>query len=173
LIEVRHASTYALLAGLTPGLFIWGGGRVIKLVREGRIDDAWRAIVACLGTLATYLWGGWDTVIKALVVLVCLDYATGVIAAAVQGQLDSAIGARGIARKVMLFAVVAAATVVDRVGGLGEPVVRTITALWYAANEALSVLENAGEIGVPIPEKLCRMLARLRDQGGDHDVGGS
>ena len=140
---------------------------------DGRLCAVYRAATALIGTVATYLWGGWDTVIKALVVLVCLDYATGVIAAAVQGQLDSAIGARGIARKVMLFAVVAAATVVDRVGGFGEPVMRTITALWYAANEALSVLENAGEIGVPIPERLCRMLARLRDEGGNHDVGGS
>jgi toxin secretion/phage lysis holin len=140
---------------------------------DGRLCAVYRAATALIGTVATYLWGGWDTAIKALVVLVCLDYATGVIAAAVQGQLDSAIGARGIARKVMLFAVVAAATVVDRVGGFGEPVMRTITALWYAANEALSVLENAGEIGVPIPERLCRMLARLRDEGGNHDVGGS
>lgn len=134
-----------------------------------RASSTWQLAVACVGTVATYLWGGWDTVIAALVVLACLDYITGVIAAAVHGRLDSRIGARGIARKVMLFAVVAAATVVDRVGGLGEPVLRTITAIWYAANEALSVLENAGEIGVPIPEQLRVAIAQLRD-GGEADA---
>ena len=137
---------------------------------DGRLCAVYRAAIALIGTVATYLWGGWDTVIAALVVLACLDYITGVIAAAVHGRLDSRIGARGIARKVMLFAVVAVATVVDRAGGLGEPVLRTITAIWYAANEALSVLENAGEIGVPIPAKLQEMLTRLKD-GGDGDAG--
>ena len=105
--------------------------------------------------------------IKALLVLVCLDYSTGVVAAAVQGELDSAVGARGIARKVLIFAVVAAANVLDRAGGLGEPVLRTATAIWYAANEAISITENAGEAGVPIPAKLREMLARLRDGGGE------
>ena len=141
---------------------------MLDLSTDGRAGTLWHAAIALIGTAATYLWGGWDAIIRALVVLACLDYITGVIAAAVHGQLDSRIGAKGIARKVMLFAVVATATVVDRVGGLGEPVMRTITALWYVANEALSVLENAGEIGVPIPGKLRRMLARLRDEGGDH-----
>ena len=137
---------------------------MVDISTDGRICPLWHAAIALIGTAATYLWGGWDTVIKALVVLVCLDYATGVIAAAVQGKLDSAIGARGIARKVMIFAVVAAANILDSAGGLGEPVLRTATAIWYAANEAISITENAGEAGVPIPERLCRMLARLRDE---------
>lgn len=136
---------------------------------DGRLCAVYRAAIALIGTVATYLWGGWDTVIAALVVLACLDYITGVIAAAVHGRLDSRIGARGIARKVMLFAVVAAATAVDRAWGLGGPVLRTATALWYAANEGLSILENAGQIGVPIPEQLRAAIARLRD-GGEADA---
>lgn len=128
-----------------------------------RASSTWQLAVACVGTVATYLWGGWDTVITALFVLVCLDYVTGVAAAAVRGELDSAIGARGIACKVLIFAVVAAANVLDRTGGLGEPVLRTVTALWYAANEAISITENAGEAGVPIPGRLREAMARLRD----------
>lgn len=127
------------------------------------MSGGWRVVFVSIGTAATYLWGGWDAVITALFVLVCLDYVTGVAAAAVRGELDSAIGARGIARKVLIFAVVAAANVLDRTGGLGEPVLRTVTALWYASNEAISITENAGEAGVPIPGRLREAMARLRD----------
>lgn len=104
----------------------------------------------------------------ALVVLACIDYATGVAAAAIHGELDSSIGARGIARKVGMFVVIAAAQVLDSTGGLGEPVLRTLTCWWYCANEGLSILENAGEIGVPIPEQLREAIVRLKD-GRDAD----
>ena len=146
---------------------------MIEATANGRVDGAWQLAVACLGTLATYLWGGWDTVITALLVLTCIDYATGVVAAAIRGELDSGIGAQGIARKIGMFVVVAAANVLDNTGGIGEPIMRTIACWWYCANEGLSILENAGEIGVPIPERLRAAIARLRDEGGDHDVGGS
>ena len=128
-----------------------------------------QAAVALAGTLATYLWGGWDAVLVALVVLACIDYATGFVAAAIRGELDSGIGARGIARKIGMFVVVAAANVLDNTGGIGEPIMRTIACWWYYANEGLSILENAGEIGVPIPEQLRAAIARLRD-GGEADA---
>jgi phage-related holin len=60
---------------------------------------------------------------------------------------------------------VAAANVLDRAGGLGDPVLRTATAIWYAANEAVSITENAGEAGVPIPARLREAIARLKGEG--------
>ena len=142
---------------------------MIEVTTGGRIDSAWQLVVTCVGTLATYLGGGWDAVLVALVVLACIDYATGVAAAAVRQELDSSVGARGIARKVGMFVVVAAATVLDNSGGVGEPIMRTIACWWYCANEGLSILENVGEIGVPIPEQLRAAIARLRD-GGEADA---
>lgn len=136
---------------------------------DGRLCAVYRAAIALIGTVATYLWGGWDSVLTALIVLACIDYATGVAAAAVRQELDSSVGARGIARKVGMFVVVAAANVLDNSGGVGEPIMRTIACWWYCANEGLSILENVGEIGVPIPEQLRAAIARLRD-GGEADA---
>lgn len=126
-----------------------------------------KTAIAALGTAATYLWGGWDMVLMTLVVCATIDYITGVTAAWARKELSSEIGARGIARKVGMFLVVALANVLDQSGALGEPVLRTVTAWWYVGNEALSIIENLAEVGVPIPQRILNALASLK---GDEEV---
>src|SRR5690606_19252098 len=133
---------------------------VVKMERE----SLYKAAAAALGTAATYLWGGWDAVLIALVALACMDYLTGWAAAWVGRRLSSDVGRRGIARKVGMFVVVAVCNILDQLGGLGEPILRTVAVWWYIGNEALSVVENLGEIGVPIPGRLRQALAVLRDR---------
>ena len=123
-----------------------------------------KTVIAAVGTVATYLWGGWDAVLLALVVLASLDYVSGVIAAWHRRELDSRIGARGIARKVGMFLVVAVCNIIDQTGALGEPVLRTVTTWWYLGNEALSIVENLADIGVPIPERILSALASLKGE---------
>jgi len=123
-----------------------------------------KTVIATLGTIATYLWGGWNAVLSALVVLASLDYVSGVVAAWRRRELDSRVGARGIARKVGMFVVVAVANIIDRTGGLGEPILRTATIWWYLGNEALSIVENLADIGVPIPERILSALASLKGE---------
>ena len=142
---------------------------VVSLERES-LCKAYKAATAALGTAATYLWGGWDAVFLALIVLACMDYVTGWAAAWVHRRLSSDIGRRGIAKKVGMFIVVAMCHLIDQVGGLGEPVLRTVAIWWYIGNEALSVIENLGEVGVPIPDRLRQALAVLRDKY-DGEVG--
>ena len=132
--------------------------------------NVWKAIIAAVGTAATYLWGGFDAVFAALVVLACMDYVTGWAAAWVHRRLSSDIGRRGIAKKVGMFVVVAVCNILDQLGGLGEPILRTVAIWWYLANEALSIVENLGEVGVPIPDRLRQALAVLRDKY-DGEVG--
>lgn len=139
---------------------------VVSLERE----SLYKAATAALGTAATYLWGGFDAVFLALVVLACMDYVTGWAAAWVHGRLSSDVGRRGIAKKVGMFVVVAVGNILDQLGGLGEPILRTVAIWWYLANEALSIVENLGEIGVPIPGRLRQALAVLRDKY-DGEVG--
>lgn len=122
------------------------------------------AAIAALGTAATYLWGGWDAVLMGLVVLASLDYVSGVVAAWHRRELDSRVGARGIARKVGMFVVVSVANIIDQTGVVGEPILRTVTTWWYIGNEALSIIENLADIGVPIPERLLSALASLRGE---------
>lgn len=123
-----------------------------------------KTVIVTLGTIATYLWGGWDAVLLALVVLASLDYVSGVIAAWHRRELDSRVGARGIARKVGMFLVVAVCNIIDQTGALGEPVLRTVATWWYLGNEALSIVENLADIGVPIPERILSALVSLKGE---------
>lgn len=123
-----------------------------------------KTAITALGTIATYLWGGWDAVLLALVVLASLDYVSGVIAAWNRRELDSRVGSRGIARKVGMFVVVAVANIIDQTGMVGEPILRTAATWWYLGNEALSIVENFAEIGVPVPERILSALATLKGE---------
>src|SRR5690606_41774998 len=96
-------------------------------------SNVWKAFIAAVGTAATYLWGGWDAVFAALVVLACMDYVTGWAAAWVHGRLSSDAGRRGIARKVGMFVVVAVCNIIDKLGGLGGAILRTVDIWWYPA----------------------------------------
>jgi len=133
---------------------------VVKLERE----SLYKAATAALGTAATYLWGGFDAVFLALVTLACLDYLTGWASAWVGGRLSSDVGRRGIAKKVGMFVIVAVCHLIDQLGDLGDPILRTAAIWWYIGNEALSIIENLGEVGVPIPGRLRQALAVLRDK---------
>lgn len=97
-----------------------------------------------------------------LITFVCIDYITGMLAGAYTGQLSSKIGYRGIAKKVMLFSVVAVAHLIDT--AMGIHVVMTATIYFYLSNELLSILENAGRTGLPVPEQLKQAIKILKGE---------
>jgi len=113
------------------------------------------------GGIASFLFGGWSVALQTLLIFVAIDYVTGVIAAGKEGKLSSHVGLKGIAKKVMTFFVVAVAHQVDLLLGDGH-VFRDAAVTFYIANEAISILENAGRIGVPIPEKIHQAVEILK-----------
>lgn len=125
-----------------------------------------KAALAAIGTAATYLLGGWDAVMVALVVMVVIDYVAGVMSAFVDKRLDSSVGARGIARKVGMFLLVAVAHLIDQSAGLDAPILRTVTIWFLIANEGLSITENLAALGVPVPGAVTQALERLREREG-------
>lgn len=133
-------------------------------------ETLYKAAAAALGTVTTYLWGGFDAVFLALVTLACMDYVTGWAAAWVHGRLSSDVGRLGIAKKVGMFVVISVGHILDQLGGLGEPILRMVAIWWYIANEALSIVENLGEVGVPVPDRLRQALIVFRDKH-DGEVG--
>ena len=92
------------------------------------------------------------------------DYVTGVLLAISRRELSSAVGFKGIAKKAAILLVIVLAVLLDRLTHDGSWTFRTLTAYFYLANEGISLLENAGNLGVPIPEKLRRSLAQLNDR---------
>lgn len=123
-----------------------------------------QAVFTMVGGWLGYFLGGCDGLLFALVVFVVMDYITGVMCAAADRKLSSEVGFRGICRKVLIFLLVGMANVLDvNVIGTGS-VFRTAVIFFYLSNEGLSLLENAGHLGLPIPAKLKAVLEQLHRQ---------
>lgn len=120
-----------------------------------------QSFFAVVGTVLTYLFGGWSALLGILLAFVILDYITGFIAAGSKGELSSAVGFNGIGRKIGIFVLVAVAHLVDRALGDGT-LIRDAAIFFYIANELLSVIENAGVLGVPVPDILLRAVDILK-----------
>ena len=127
-------------------------------------------VFAAVGGWLGYFLGGCDGLLIALVVFAVVDYITGVLCAINDKKLSSEVGFRGICRKVLIFFLVGVANILDvQVIGTGS-VLRTAVIFFYLSNEGVSLLENAGHLGLPILEKLKDILAQLHDRaekGGD------
>ncbi|MCL1903981.1 MAG: phage holin family protein [Oscillospiraceae bacterium] len=129
-------------------------------------------ICGILGGVAGFLFGAIDGLFYALVAFAVLDYITGVISAVIQKKLSSRVGFEGIFKKIMVFVVIAVANIIDVHVFAASGVLRTAAIFFFISNEGLSILENAGRMGLPIPKKLLDVLEQLRaknnDNGGNH-----
>ncbi len=116
-----------------------------------------------------YFLGGCDGLLIALVIFAVADYITGVMCAISDKKLSSHVGFKGICRKVIIFMLVGVAHVIDvNVIATGS-VLRTAVIFFYLSNEGVSLLENAGHLGLPIPEKLKIVLEQLHDRSEKSD----
>ena len=105
----------------------------------------------------------------ALIAFVVIDYITGVMCAIADKSLSSAIGFKGICRKVLIFALVGVGHILDtQVVGNGS-VMRTAVIFFYISNEGVSLIENAVHLGLPVPQKLKDVLEQLHERGEKED----
>ena len=119
---------------------------------------------AAVGGALGWFVGGLDGFLYALIAFVVIDYLTGLLAAGVQKKLSSEVGFKGIAKKIAIFLLVGIANIIDVDVIQNGTALRTAVIFFYLSNEGLSILENAGNIGLPIPEKLKTMLSQLKDK---------
>lgn len=121
-------------------------------------------VFAGIGGWLGYFLGGCDGLFYALLAFVAVDYITGVMCAIADKNLSSEVGFKGICRKVLIFILVGIANILDvQVIGTGS-VLRTAIIFFYISNEGVSLLENAGHLGLPIPTKLKDILEQLHDR---------
>lgn len=120
-----------------------------------------KACVAGGGACLLYLYGGWSSLLGVLLAFVAIDYVTGVVAAGIEGKLSSDVGLKGIAKKVFIFVIIAVAHLVDTAIGDGS-IVMDAAIFFYIANELLSIIENAGRVGLPIPGILQQAVEILK-----------
>ena len=121
------------------------------------------SIVAVTATTFIYLIGGLDIALVCLLIAIVLDYISGIIKAYVAKELSSKIGLKGILKKVGILLIVMLSVLVDRVTG-ETGAVRTLVIYYFVANEGLSILENLGQAGVPIPESIKKALKVLKKE---------
>ncbi|AQW61959.1 holin [Dehalococcoides mccartyi] len=123
--------------------------------------------LSAVGGAIGWFFGGMDGLIYALLVFVIADYITGVMCAIVDKKLSSEVGFKGICKKVLIFVMVGIGHIMDTyLIGNGE-VLRTAVIFFYCSNEGVSMLENAGHLGLPIPAKLKDILEQLHDRSED------
>ena len=126
-------------------------------------------VFAAIGGWLGWFLGGCDGLLYALIAFVVVDYITGIMCAVVDKKLSSAVGFKGIFKKVLIFTLVGIANVLDvQVIGSGS-VLRTAIIFFYISNEGVSLLENAGHLGLPIPAKLKAVLEQLHDRAEKED----
>lgn len=121
-------------------------------------------IVGIAGSAVTYLFGGWSAVLELLLILTVLDYLSGIAAATIEGKLSSSTGFKGIIKKMTIFAIVFVGHKLDAALALDNWLMN-ICSFFYISNECLSLIENAGRIGIPIPDQLIKAVEALKDRG--------
>jgi toxin secretion/phage lysis holin len=121
-------------------------------------------VFSVIGGWLGYFLGGCDGILLALIIFVVMDYITGVMCAITDKKLSSEVGFKGICKKVLIFILVGIANILDvQVIGTGS-VLRSAIIFFYISNEGVSLLENAGHLGLPIPEKIKVVLEQLHDR---------
>lgn len=129
-----------------------------------KIELIWGTLTGVTGTVLSYFFGAWNTAIETLVVLMVIDYISGVLAAYINPHLvlNSQRGFRGILKKIMILMLVSLGHFLDTV--VGSQLICSAVTFFFLGNEGLSVIENAAKAGVPIPRKLRDTLEQLANE---------
>lgn len=131
-----------------------------------------QAVFATIGGGIGYFVGGLDGLFWALVIFMAVDYISGVACGALDKELSSKTGFRGICMKVMILAMVGIANTLDTAILGNGSVCRTAVIFFYLSNEGISILENSAHLGLPVPKKIKDVLEQLRNKSdGNNDDG--
>lgn len=125
-------------------------------------ESIFSSIIAALGTLFTYMFGGWDIGLQVLFFCMILDYITGLMCGSKDNALSSSRGFQGLKKKFTVIIILILAVLLDRLLGQGW-IFRTLVIYFYIAMEGISIIENAIKLGVPVPEQLKNKLIQLQD----------
>lgn len=128
------------------------------------MDRLLQIITGSICAICGFVWGELNGLLLALIAFMVLDYITGLSVAIVRKELSSEVGFKGIFKKVLILILVGVGNILD-VHVLGEgSVCRSAVIGFYLANEGISILENAGKLGLPLPKKLLEILKQLKNK---------
>ena len=137
---------------------------IIKTKVGENMKEIINSITSFLLTTFVFLVGDIDIALVSLLIVMTLDYITGVMSAFYNKELSSKVGFKGILKKVFYLIIIALSVRIDKLMGSSE-LIRTFVIYYFVANDGLSILENAGELGIKLPKKLFDALEQLKDKG--------
>nr|DAI65254.1 MAG TPA: holin [Caudoviricetes sp.] len=120
-------------------------------------------IFSTLATVATVIFGGFDLALQSLLIIILIDYITGVLSAIYNKKLSSKIGLKGILKKFCYLLIVALAVVLDNLLQLNS-IVRNGVIYFLIANDGISVIENVGNMGIKLPKKITQYFEQLKNE---------
>ncbi|KHF37333.1 Holin family protein [Paenibacillus sp. P1XP2] len=128
------------------------------------------SISALAGSIIAMAFGGWDPLLCFFLFTIVVDYVTGLLASIKEGSgLKSDVGFWGLTRKALMLVVIVLAHQMDVLLMGGADVLKTGAIYFYLANELISITENYGRLGLPMPDKLRRMIAVLKNKDSDKE----
>jgi toxin secretion/phage lysis holin len=128
------------------------------------LELIFKTLLVAGGTVVSFLFGAWHISLTILFVFMVVDFITGIAKGAYQGKLRSAIGAKGILKKGMVMLVIVMANMLDLLVSNGMPVFRTMAVFFYIGNEGISILENLGQMGLPVPKGISKYIEQLSNE---------
>jgi toxin secretion/phage lysis holin len=142
----------------------------MKKVEVNSLKISVLSILGVVGSAAANLLGGWDSALQTLILFMAVDYVTGLIVAGVfkksakseTGAIESKAGWKGLFKKGVTLLIVLVATQLDKV--TGTEIIRDAVIIAYIVNEGISIIENAGLMGVPIPDIIRKTLEMLKNK---------
>ena len=121
-------------------------------------------IASVILTTFVYLVGGFDIAIQSLLIVIVIDYLTGIASAIYNKELSSKIGFKGIIKKFCYILVVALSVVIDNLLG-SSGLIRNLVIYFFVANDGLSIIENMAEMNIKLPKKLIDVLEQIKEKG--------
>ena len=144
------------------------------------METVWDKVLKVIATICGAIagaFGGWDKLLIVLVIMMAIDYVSGVVVAWMgksnkteYGGLSSKVGAQGLLKKGLMMLVVLVAALLDRAMGGQAAVCRDAACWFYIANEGISLLENLSLAGVPFPEKIKELLGQKQDEANGTEI---
>ena len=118
-------------------------------------------VISVILTFLIYLLGGFDIALKSLLIVIVIDYATGILSAIYNKQINSKVGFKGILKKFSYLLIIALSVIIDNILGQSGTI-RTLVIYFFVANDGISILENVAEMNIPLPPKLLETLEQLK-----------
>ena len=119
-------------------------------------------VISVILTFLIYFLGGLDIALKSLLIVIVIDYVTGILSAIYNKQINSKVGFKGILKKFSYLLIIALSVIVDNILGQSGTI-RTLVIYFFVANDGISILENVAEMNIPLPPKLLETLEQLKE----------